>query len=142
MSIIEDIHAELHKLTISKEHTMNETHKAPKQLVLDGFGEPTRSIIITGKQGSGKTTKMDQLIGCIETKKHLKMYYRELKMFLESGLALQGDIFACDEITSPKQIQYLSEKIDQMGIVVIIATQLSYHELELVDTSKFHLIEL
>lgn len=100
-----------------------------------------KSILLTGKQGSGKTTKLNELLSQCEQSKSTEMLYEKFQLSLKSELRAKYDVVAIDEIVSVEQINYLSSAISQFNFILIVATQKSVKELEMVDLSAFDVVE-
>jgi Tfp pilus assembly pilus retraction ATPase PilT len=100
-----------------------------------------KSILITGKQGSGKTTKLNELLSQSDQSKSIEMSYKKFQLSLKFELRSKYDVVAIDEVVSVEQIDYLSSAVSQFGFILIVATQKSVKELEMVDLSAFDVVE-
>jgi septin family protein len=100
-----------------------------------------KSILLTGKQGSGKTTKLNELLSQSDQSKSTEMSYNKFQLSLKSELRPKYDVVAIDAVVSVEQIDYLSNAVSQFGFILIVATQKSVKELETVNLSAFDVIE-
>jgi Cdc6-like AAA superfamily ATPase len=86
------------------------------------------SILISGKQGSGKTFRMNQIIS-----KCKKSVVNEISP--KAFLSLSSDklspkcIYVIDEVVDISQVLEINNRISQFDLKVVAATQLSSNEL-------------
>ena len=100
-----------------------------------------KSVLITGKQGSGKTAKFKDMLSSLDQSKCTEMSFKEFQLSIKSDLKKQFDVIALDEIYSVEQIKYLSAAISTFNFILIVATQMSVNELETSVLSNFDVIE-
>ena len=87
-----------------------------------------KSILLTGKQGSGKTTKLNELLSQCDQSKSTIMTYENFKSYNKTELREKYDVIAIDEIFDVEQFDYLSCVMSHFGFILIISTQLSVKE--------------
>jgi thymidylate kinase len=101
-----------------------------------------KSILFSGRQGTGKTTKIKTLLSCLNHARVTEMTFEKFQLSIKSELASQFDFIAIDEIFNPVAIEYLSMATFSHGFFFIVGAQLSVKELEDIDLSIFHIVEL
>jgi hypothetical protein len=105
-----------------------------------------KSILITGKQGTGKTTKMEKLISEIGKEKIFKTIWERVAEheFLPLGFLPLEDIVAIDAIPSIKDIQMIIDWKNYHKKKVIAVTQVSIFELleSDIDLFQFQVINM
>lgn len=100
-----------------------------------------KSILLTGKQGSGKTRKINEILSSLDQSKCTEMSFIEFQLSIKSELKNQFDVIALDEIYSIEQISYLSAAISSFNFILIVATQKSVNELETSVLSNFDVVD-
>lgn len=101
-----------------------------------------KSILFLGRQGTGKTTKIKTLLSCLNQSRVAEMTFKKFQLSIKSELASQFDFIAIDEIVKPEEIEYLSMSAVSHGFFFIVGTQKTVKELEGIDLSLFHIVEL
>ena len=86
------------------------------------------SILISGKQGSGKTFRMNQLISKCK-KSVVKEISPKAFLSLSSDKLSPKRIYAIDEVVDLSQVSAINDRISQLDLKVIATTQLSSVEL-------------
>ena len=86
------------------------------------------SILISGKQGSGKTFRMNQLISKCK-KSVVKEISPKAFLSLSSDKLSPKRIYAIDEVVDLSQVSAINDRISQFDLKVIATTQLSSVEL-------------
>ena len=86
------------------------------------------SILISGKQGSGKTVRMNQLISKCK-KSVVKEISPKAFLSLSSDKLSPKRIYAIDEVVDLSQVLAINDRISQFDLKVIATTQLSSVEL-------------
>lgn len=100
-----------------------------------------KSVLLIGKQSSGKTTKIKKLLASMDQSKCTEMSFEKFQLSIKSDLKEQFDVIALDEIYSVEQIKYLSAAISTFNFILIVATQLSINELETSVLSNFDVVQ-
>ena len=100
-----------------------------------------KSILITGKKGSGKTTKIKEILSSLDQSKYIEMSFENFQLSIKSDLKNKFDIILLDEIYSSEQIKYLSAAIITFNFILIVATQICVNELETSVLSNFDVVE-
>jgi len=100
-----------------------------------------KSILFSGRQGTGKTSKIQTLLSCLNQSRVTEMTFKKFQLSMKSELASQFDFIAIDEVVSAQEIEYLSMAAVSHGFFFIVATQKSIKELEMVDLSAFDVVE-
>lgn len=101
------------------------------------------SILFSGRQGTGKTTKIKTLLSCLNQSRVAEMTFKKFQLSMKSELASQFDFIAIDEVVNAEEIEYLSmAAASHFGFFFIVGTQKIVKELEGIDLSMFHIVEL
>ena len=100
-----------------------------------------KSILLTGKQGSGKTTKLYEMLSQGDQSKCTKMTFDDFKRSPKIDLKHQFSVIAIDDMYQYKQIEYLSNAIFEHGFCLIVATQIPVKELTLTEKYPFDVVE-
>ncbi len=86
------------------------------------------SILISGKQGSGKTVRMNQLISKCK-KSVVKEVSPKAFLSLSSDKLNPKRIYAIDEVVDISQVLEINNRISKFDLNVVATTQLSSVEL-------------
>ena len=101
-----------------------------------------KSILFSGHQGTGKTTKIQTLLSCMNQSRVTEMTFKKFQLSMKSELASQFDFIVIDEVVSLVDIEYLSMAVASHGFFFIVGTQKTVKELGDIDLSMFHIVEL
>lgn len=104
-----------------------------------------KSILFTGPQGSGKTTKIRTLLSCLDQKRVIEMTFDEFKLAKKSELEKKYDFIAIDEVVNAIEFKYLLKAAIVNNFSLILGTQITIVELERNtwrNLSVFHVVEL
>jgi|GEM_PF-5050118 len=99
------------------------------------------SILFSGRQGTGKTTKIKTLLSCLNQSRITEMTFKKFQLSIKSELSSQFDFIAIDEVVEVGDIEYLSTNKNQ-DFILIVGTQKTVKELEEIDLSMFHIVDL
>ena len=99
------------------------------------------SILISGKQGSGKTFRMNQIIAKCK-KSSVKEISPKAFLSLSSDKLSPRRIYAIDEVVEMEQVLEINSRIKQFDLKVVATTQLSNVELLSQPIENFALIFL
>jgi len=99
------------------------------------------SILFSGRQGTGKTTKIKTLLSCLNQERVLEMTFEDFQLSIKSELSSQYDFIVIYEVIEVEDIEYLSMATSK-GFFFIVETQRTVKELESIDLSTFHVVEL
>ena len=99
------------------------------------------SILISGKQGSGKTIRMNKIISKCK-KSVVKEITPKAFLSLSSDKLSPKRIYAIDEVVDISQVLEINKLISQFDLKVVAATQLSSVELLSQPIENFALIFL
>lgn len=100
-----------------------------------------KSVVLSGKQGTGKTHRLNELMSGVEKSRSTEMRFNEFQAAVKSELKSQYDVIAIDNVGTVRDIDYLSMAVLAYGFVLIVATQKSVKELETIDLSAFEVVE-
>lgn len=98
-----------------------------------------KSVLLSGKQGTGKTRKLNELMAGVDESKSTEMWFKDFQSSVKSELQSKYDVIAIDNVATVKDVEYLSAFAS--GLILIIATQKSVKELETIDLSAFDVVE-
>ena len=99
------------------------------------------SILFSGRQATGKTTKIKTLLSCLNQKRVIELTFEEFQLSIKSELSSQYDFIVIYEVIEVEDIEYLSMATSK-GFFFIVETQRTVKELESIDLSTFHVVEL
>ncbi len=99
------------------------------------------SILISGKQGSGKTVRMNQILSKCK-KSVIKEVSPKEFLSLSSDKLNQKRIYAIEEVVDISKVLEINNRISQFELKVIAATQLSSVELLSQPIENFALVFL
>lgn len=96
-----------------------------------------RSILFSGPAGSGKTTKIQTMLSCLNKKRTIEITMEEFIMNNKSELRRLYDVIAIDPIVDDIELSMLSYYANRPGFFFLAATQLPIN-----DLSMFHVVNL
>jgi uridine kinase len=82
-----------------------------------------KSIIITGKQGSGKTTRMKEILSKFDPDRVIQLYYKDLQVIEQDTNAGKYKLIAIEEVHSRVQLEHLLKLQEVFGVQILVTTQ-------------------
>jgi hypothetical protein len=101
-----------------------------------------KSILFSGRQGTGKTTRIKTLLSCLNQSRVTEISFKKFQLSAKSDLTRQFDFIAIDEVVNAEEIEYLTMPSVSNGFFFIVGTKKTVKELEGIDLSMFHIVEL
>ena len=88
-----------------------------------------KSIIIIGKQSTGKTTKLKEILSSHDKSKVIELEFNELQSLIDSPVSYHIETIVIEEVYSTEQFDYIINTVNQTGLQFIITTQSDVKEL-------------
>lgn len=100
-----------------------------------------KSIIITGKKGSGKTTKMNELLSKFDKSETAVMYFLDVFCSDWRELRKKTSIIGIEEFTMVDHLDFLYGLCELYDFKFIMVTQMNLKEVDPKLLSHFEIIE-
>ena len=101
-----------------------------------------KSILFIGPQGSGKTTKIQTLLSCLNRKQAIELTMAEFRKLNAKALSAIFDVVVVDSITNGSELSELLYCAEFFDLFFLVATQLQKNQFFDRDLSMFHVVEL